>query len=74
MITSVIVVGGIAVTAWLAFTTYCMNDVLSTASAVGGMSTLLPFFLFFPEISCATNQIGERVLQSRGELDGVASP
>ena len=47
-----------------------------------GMSTLLPFFLFFPEISCATNQvaaknrliIGERVLQSRGELDGVASP
>ena len=48
MITSVIVVGGIAVTAWLAFTTYCMNDVLSTASAVGGMSTLLPFFLFFP--------------------------
>ena len=48
-----------------------------------GMSTLLPFFLLFPpEISCVTNQvaanyrliIGECVLQSRGELDGVASP
>jgi hypothetical protein len=47
-----------------------------------GMPTLLPFFCFSPEISCATNQvaaknrlvIGARVLQSRGELDGVASP
>jgi hypothetical protein len=46
------------------------------------MSTLLPFVCFSPEISCATNQvaaknrlvIGARVLQSRGELDGVASP
>ena len=31
---SVIVAGGIAVTAWLALTTYCMHDVLSTAPAV----------------------------------------
>ena len=40
-----------------------------------------PSSCFSPETSCATNQvaaenrlmIGERVLQSRGELDGVAS-
>jgi hypothetical protein len=35
---SVIVAGGIALTAWLALTTYCMRDVLSTARAVSQIS------------------------------------
>jgi hypothetical protein len=35
---SVIVAGGIALTAWLALTTYCMRDVLSTAPAVSEIS------------------------------------